>query len=49
MGVLTRPVVDGDNVRLLAWGVEGVSDSRKRGSKVEGDDQALIRRVGNGR
>lgn len=45
---LTWPVTDGDNVGLLAWGVEGVRDSRKRGAKVQGDDKAFVRRFGDG-
>lgn len=40
--------MDGDNVRLSASGIEGVSDSGESGSKVEGDHQAFIRRVGDG-
>jgi hypothetical protein len=45
---LTRPRIDGDNVRLLARGAESVSNTREGGAKVERDDQAFSRRVCDG-
>ena len=39
---LTRPVLDGRNVRFLARDVEGICNSRKGGTKVDSNEQAVI-------